>query len=200
VNASSFLLEPLSPDESSLLIDNILGPSDLPGVVREWIVDTAEGNPLFVEEMLASLVDQEVLRPAGAGWTTVEMPALSIPASVRALIAARVDRLPIDERTVLELAAIEGTRFGRDSVAALASEALRGRIDELLAILVRKELVRPRDRDYAFRHQLVRDAAYEALPKRDRAELHGRFAEMAETAEAEYHRARAAALSAEIGA
>jgi DNA-binding SARP family transcriptional activator len=200
VNAISILLEPLSAEESSRLIDNLLGPSDLPDVVREWIVETSEGNPLFVEEMLASLVDRNVLRPSGAGWTTVEMPALSIPPSVQALIAARVDRLPADERTVLELAAIEGTRFGRESVAALAPDALRDRLDDLFAALARKELLRPRDGGYAFRHQLVRDAAYEAMSKRDRAGLHERFAELADPAEAEFHRARAASLAAEIGA
>jgi DNA-binding SARP family transcriptional activator len=200
VNASSVLLEPLSAEESSLLIDNLLGPSDLPDIVREWIVDTAEGNPLFVEEMLASLVDRNVLRPSGAGWTTVEMPALSVPPSVQALIAARVDRLPGDERTVLELASIEGTRFARDSVATLAPEELRDRLDALLAALVRKELLRPRDGGYAFRHQLVRDVAYDALSKRDRAALHERFAELADPAEAGFHRDRAAALAAEIGA
>jgi predicted ATPase len=200
VNASSVLLEPLSADESSLLIDNLLGPSDLPGIVREWIVDTAEGNPLFVEEMLASLVDQAVLRPSGAGWTTVEMPALSVPPSVQALIASRVDRLPAGEREVLELAAVVGTRFSRESVAALAPDGLRDRLDELLAALVRKELLRPRDDGYAFRHQLVRDAAYDAMSKRDRAGLHERCAELAGPVEAEHHRARAAALAAEIGA
>jgi DNA-binding SARP family transcriptional activator len=200
VNASCILLEPLSAEESSRLIDNLLGPSDLPDIVREWIVETAEGNPLFVEEMLASLVDRNVLRPSGAGWTTVEMPALSVPPSVQALIAARVDRLPADERTVLELASIAGTRFGRDSVAALAPEELRDRLDGLLAALVRKELLRPREGGYAFRHQLVRDAAYDSLPKRDRAGLHLRFAELADPSEADFHRARAAALAAEIGA
>jgi DNA-binding SARP family transcriptional activator len=200
MNASSVLLEPLSAEDSSRLIDNLLGPSDLPDVVREWIVDTAEGNPLFVEEMLASLVDRAVLRPSGAGWTTVEMPALAVPPSVQALIAARVDRLPADERAVLELAAIEGARFRRASVAALAPDAIRDRLDDLLAALVRKELLRPRDGGYAFRHQLVRDAAYEALSKRDRAELHERFAELAEPADAEHHRDRAAALASEIGA
>jgi DNA-binding SARP family transcriptional activator len=200
VNASSVLLEPLSADESSRLIDNLLGSSDLPDVVRDWIVETAEGNPLFVEEMLASLVDRNVLRPSGAGWTTVEMPALSVPPSVQALIAARVDRLPADERTVLELASIEGTRFRRDSVAGLAPEELHDRLDGLLAALVRKELLRPRDGGYAFRHQLVRDAAYEALSKRDRAELHERFAKLVDPTQAGFHQARAAALAGEIGA
>ncbi len=200
VNASSILLEPLNAEESSLLIDNLLGPSDLPVIVREWIVETSEGNPLFVEEMLASLVDRNVLRPSGAGWTTVEMPALSVPPSVQALIAARVDRLPADERTVLELASVEGARFGRERLAALAPEGLRDRLDALLDTLVRKELLRPREDGYAFRHQLVRDAAYDGLAKRDRAELHERFAELADPPEAGFHRSRAAALTAEIGA
>jgi len=201
VNASSVLLEPLSDDESGRLIDNLLGPSDLPDIVREWIVSTAEGNPLFVEEMLASLVDQEVLRPHRDGWTTVEMPVLAIPPSVQALIAARIDRLPDDQRTVLELASVEGTRFHPAAVAELAG----AEADAELAALVRKELLRPREgeQSFAFRHQLVRDAAYDSMPKQLRAELHERLADWLRPREgdeiADYHLEQAAGLRRELG-
>ena len=201
VNATSVLLESLTDEESARLIDNLLGPSDLPEIVRNWIVSTAEGNPLYVEEMLASLVDQAVLRPSGVGWTTVEMPALSIPPSVQALIAARIDRLPDDERTVLELASVEGTRFHPEAVAELA----QGGVDAELAALVRKELLRPREGDesFAFRHQLVRDAAYDSMPKQLRAELHERLAEWLRPSAgdeiADYHLDRAAGLRSELG-
>src|SRR5579859_2383932 len=203
VNVSSVLLEPLSDEESGRLIDNLLGPSDLPEIVRDWIVSTAEGNPLFVEEMLASLVDQEVLRPQGEGWTTVEMPALAIPPSVQALIAARIDRLPDDERTVLELASIEGTRFHPEAVAELAPEGHD--VERQLAALVRKELLRPREGEhsFAFRHQLVRDAAYDSMPKQLRAELHERLAEWLRPREgdeiAAYHLEQAGGLRRELG-
>lgn len=202
VNATTLLLEPLGEDESGRLIDNLLGPSDLPEIVRDWIVSTAEGNPLFVEEMLASLVDQGVLRPRGDGWTTVEMPALAVPPSVQALIAARIDRLRDEERTVLELASIEGRRFRPEALAALAQDELQ--VGEQLAALVRKELVRPRqgEHSFAFRHQLVRDAAYDSMPKRLRADLHERFADWLRShGEAElvaYHREQAMALRREL--
>src|SRR5207302_1780793 len=201
VNATSVLLEPLSDHESAQLVDNLLGPSDLPDIVRDWIVSTAEGNPLFVEEMLASLVDQEVLRPHGDGWTTVEMPALAIPPSVQALIAARIDRLPDDQRIVLELASVEGVRFHPEAVAELA----RADVDAELAALARKELLRPREdeQSYAFRHQLVRDAAYDSMPKQVRAELHERLADWLRPREgveiADYHFDRAADLRRELG-
>jgi predicted ATPase len=201
VNASSVLLEPLSDEESGRLIDNLLGPSDLPEIVRDWIVSAAEGNPLFVEEMLASLVDQEVLRPQGEGWTTVEMPALAVPPSVQALIAARIDRLPDDQRTVLELASVEGTRFHPEAVAELA----RGEVDTELAALVRKELLRPREgeQSFAFRHQLVRDAAYDSMPKQLRAELHERLADWLRPREgddiADYQLEQAAGLRRDLG-
>jgi len=203
VNVSSVLLEPLSDEESGRLIDNLLGPSDLPEIVRDWIVSTAEGNPLFVEEMLASLVDQEVLRPHAEGWTTVEMPALAIPPSVQALIAARIDRLPDDERTVLELASIGGTRFHLEAVAELAPEGHD--VERQLAALVRKELLRPREskHSFAFRHQLVRDAAYDSMPKQLRADLHERLAEWLRPREgdeiAAYHLEQAGGLRRELG-
>lgn len=196
VNATSVLLEPLGDEESGRLIDNLLGPSDLPEIVRDWIVATAEGNPLFVEEMLASLVDRAVLRPSGDGWTTVEMPALAVPPSVQALIAARIDRLPDDERSVLELASVEGTRFDPEAVAELAGADVAPQ----LAALVRKELLRPGG--LAFRHQLVRDAAYESMPKQLRADLHERLAEWLRPRDgdelADYHLERAAGLRRDL--
>jgi predicted ATPase len=179
VNSRSVLLEPLADAESEQLIDNLLGGADLPRAVRSYIVGTAEGNPLFVEELLGSLVDQAVLRREGDGWTTVELPALVIPPSIQALLSARIDRFTDDERLVLELASIEGRRFHREAVAELAPAGLTGEIDARLTALVQRDLIRlrvDREHSFSFRHQLLRDAAYESIPKQARAELHERFA------------------------
>jgi predicted ATPase len=95
------------------------------------------------------------------------------------LLSARIDRFTDDERLVLELASIEGRRFHREAVAELAPAGLTGEIDARLTALVQRDLIRlrvDREHSFSFRHQLLRDAAYESIPKQARAELHERFA------------------------
>jgi DNA-binding SARP family transcriptional activator len=211
-NASSVLLEPLSETESERLMDNLLGESDLDETIRDYVVRTAEGNPLFVEELLATLVDRDVLRREAGRWTTTEVAAIPLPPTIQALIAARIDRLPEGERTMLELAAVGGRRtFHRDVVAELAPDELRADVDALLLALVRKELVRPQpaqEHGFSFRHQLIRDAAYGSLPMQVRAEMHERLAELAGRAErggpevedlVRYHRDQAQRHRAALG-
>jgi DNA-binding SARP family transcriptional activator len=211
-NSRSLLLEPLSDEESAELVDNLLGSAEVPPIVTSYVVETAEGNPFFVEELLGSLVDQDVLRRQHGTWTTVELPSLAVPASIQALLAARLDRLPPAERLVVDLASVEGRRFHRDLVADLLPEELRGSLDALLAALVRRELIRPRSgrgHSFVFRHQLLQDAAYRSIPKQARADLHERFAAWLEEraggrrAEVEeivaHHRELAGELRAELG-
>jgi class 3 adenylate cyclase len=159
-NATSVLLEPLPPEA----VDELLRA--LAGEVDERIREAADGNPLFLEEMV------ELARVSGDN--------VAVPPTIQALLTARLDSLPPAERSVLERGAVEGQVFHRGAVAALAPEELQ--VDTRLVSLVRKELVRPdqpalpRDDAYRFRHLLIRDAAYEALPKATRIELHERFA------------------------
>ncbi len=166
-------LEPLSDDESDLLIAELLGGAGLDESLRERIRGAAEGNPLFVEEMIA------MLRDAHDGEVTV-------PATIHALLASRLDQLPPLEREVLECGAVEGRVFHLGAVQALAPE--QAQLGAALASLVRKDLVRPDpeqlagDEAYRFRHVLIRDAAYDALPKSGRADLHERLADWLETA------------------
>jgi class 3 adenylate cyclase/tetratricopeptide (TPR) repeat protein len=163
-NASTVLLEPLDAGETEQLLSELGG---LPGELHERIVQTAEGNPLFLEEMLALVRD--------SGGAQVE-----VPPTIQALLAARLDQLDPAERSVLEHGSVEGRIFHRGAVAALGDGD--GEVDRRLVALVRKELVRPDraqlagDDAYRFRHLLIRDAAYEALPKAVRADLHHRFA------------------------
>ncbi|HZP73007.1 MAG TPA: adenylate/guanylate cyclase domain-containing protein [Gaiellaceae bacterium] len=165
LNATTVLLEPLSLVETDELIDALLTGVELDADVRDRIRSSADGNPLFVEQMLAMLDD-------APGEVTV-------PPSIQALLAARLDQLPAPERTALERGAVEGQVFHSGAVAALADDP--GVSAHLLG-LVRKELLRPSvatlpgDEAFRFRHLLIRDAAYDALPKAIRADLHDRFA------------------------
>jgi predicted ATPase len=207
-NSSSLLLESLGDADSERLVDHLLGASDLPDVVRAHIVTLSEGNPLFVEELLTTLVEREVLRRTRGRWTTTES-VIAVPPSIQALIAARIDRLPDDERVVLELASIGGKLFTRELVAGLASDELRPRLDANLDSLVRKELVRPRpEGGLAFRHQLIRDAAYASMTKQVRTVLHDRLVVLLARGEPEgdeldelvaYHRDQARRYREELG-
>ncbi len=165
-NASTILLEPLPEEECDVLVERLLGARTLADDVRRRIVVTAEGNPLFVEQMVAML---------GEDGANGDVP---IPPTIQALIAARLDRLPTEEREVAERASVIGKEFDRTAVAALAPEPLRTAVATSLLGLVRKELIRPHAEEDAFRfaNLLIRDTAYEAMSKELRAELHERFA------------------------
>ena len=186
-------LEPLGDDDVEELI-----AERIPGELRERIARAAAGNPLFIEEMLAMAgeVEGEVV----------------VPPTLRALLAARLDQLETAERSVLERGAVEGEIFHRGAVQALAPEETQ--VTPRLAALVRKQLIRP-DRallagedGFRFRHLLLRDAAYDALPKAMRADLHQRFASWLEEHATElveldellgYHLEQANSYRAELG-
>ena len=168
-NATSLMLEPLGSDETSTLIDNLLSGAKLLDTTRGRILQASEGNPLFVEEMLLMLQDN--------GDSEVV-----VPPTIQALLQARLDQLGWDERSVIERGAVEGEVFHRLPVAELASDQVRLGLDGHLAKLIRNELIRPEratmpgDDAFRFRHLLIRDAAYDSLPKETRADLHERFA------------------------
>jgi tetratricopeptide (TPR) repeat protein len=163
LNATTALLEPLAPEETAELVDLLAGGAEQG--LRSRILEAAGGNPLFVEEMVAMAAESG--------------DEVAVPPTIQALLAARLDQLAAAERSVLERGAVEGQVFHRTAVAALTDG---GQVDGELVALVRKDLVRPEqpllpeDDAYRFRHLLIRDTAYEALPKATRAELHERFA------------------------
>jgi class 3 adenylate cyclase/tetratricopeptide (TPR) repeat protein len=196
LNATTVLLEGLHAGDTDALVELLLGESN-PELVHR-ITDAADGNPLFVEEMV------ELARESGG--------EVAVPPTIHALLAARLDSLPPAERAVLGRAAIEGQVFHRGAVAALGPD--EGQIDSRLGSLVRKELVRPNapmlphEDAYRFRHLLIRDAAYDSLPKEIRVDLHERFAvwlgehgaDLVELDEiAGYHLEQAARYAAELG-
>ncbi len=183
-NATSALLERLSDGESAELVTNLLGRAQLDEGVRDRIMSAAEGNPLFVEEMLAMLIDDGLLTRSDGHWVPAgDLSQITVPPTIHALLAARLDRLGRDERAVIERGSVEGKVFHRGAVAELSTDQLRESVWNNLQALVRKELIRPDRTDlpgedaFRFRHLLIRDAAYEAMPKELRAELHERFAD-----------------------
>ena len=186
-NATSILLEPLTDAETVELVADLVGDDDVAREVSARVTEAAEGNPLFVEEMVAMLIDDGFLVREDRRWVAVrDLSDVKVPPTVQALIAARLDRLTAVERAVLERAAIVGKVFAASSIRALMSEVESGTVDEGIRALVRKDLIRPDRGDlgeedaYRFRHLLVRDAVYDAMPKELRAALHEGFAEWLE--------------------
>ncbi|MEO6059033.1 MAG: adenylate/guanylate cyclase domain-containing protein [Candidatus Limnocylindria bacterium] len=176
-------LEPLSEFESEELVASLLGRADLPAEFRAHISHAAEGNPLFVEELLGKLIDDGFLVHSGDVWASHgDLGRLALPPTIQALLAARLDGLGSEERAVIERASVEGKVFHRGAVTELAPELMRPQVRERLANLMRMELLRPDqasfvgEEAYRFRHLLIRDAAYQALAKQTRSELHERFA------------------------
>jgi class 3 adenylate cyclase/tetratricopeptide (TPR) repeat protein len=183
LNATSILLEPLTEDEAGALISNLLGRAELAEGARRRITEAAEGNPLFVEETLSMLIDDGVLRPENGSWeVTGDLSRVAVPGTIHALLAARLDRLAAGERAAIERGSVEGKVFHRGGVAALTPDPARGSLGGHLQTLTRKELIRPARSDFVgedafeFRHLLVRDAAYAAMSKETRADLHALFA------------------------
>ncbi|HEU5010385.1 MAG TPA: AAA family ATPase [Gaiellaceae bacterium] len=163
--AETLTLEPLSRGESDELIDELLHDSPIDDGTRDRIGDAAEGNPLFVEQLLAMLAE---------GGDPEH-----VPPTIQALLAARLDSLPDEERAVLERASVVGLEFEWEALAQLAPDQRRPAGTQLSA-LVRKELIRPHEAiedTFRFRHMLIRDAAYERVPREVRSELHELFAE-----------------------
>jgi class 3 adenylate cyclase/tetratricopeptide (TPR) repeat protein len=188
LNSTSLLLEPLPDEACATLIENLLDRT-VPTPVKERIARSAEGNPLFVEELIAMLVDDGSLRREEARWvTTTDLSSLAVPPTIQALLDARLDRLPAEERRVIERAAVAGRIFSRSAVRVLSPPEDHPLLDDGLADLVRKQLIRPhhtefgRENTYRFRHSLIRDAAYRQMPKASRADLHERFAGWLESA------------------
>jgi class 3 adenylate cyclase/tetratricopeptide (TPR) repeat protein len=176
-------LRPLEPTHSEQLIQNLLGRTYLPPEVRTKIVESAEGNPLFAEELLRMLIDDGLLRRDDGHWVAAgDLTRLSAPGTIQALIAARLDRLEDEERAVIQRASIAGKVFYWGAVTELSPHDVRDMVGGNLQTLLRKELILPELSPFAgedafrFSHILVRDAAYASTPKRTRAELHERFA------------------------
>ena len=184
-------LGPLSDADAERVVENLLGDTAIAPAVRERIVQAAEGNPLFVEQLLSMLLDTGRLRVEDGRWVPAgDLSGLSIPPTIHALLAARLDGLPDEERAVVDPASVIGLSFPMPAVESLVHTEIREKVTPLLGALVRRQLVRPAPGDiesdaYRFAHLLIRDAAYAGLLKRARADLHERFVAWADEANRE---------------
>jgi class 3 adenylate cyclase/tetratricopeptide (TPR) repeat protein len=171
LNDTTVVLEPLSSEETGELIERLSVDAPLTDPVQRRVRQAAEGNPLFVEEMIA------FLRNAPDG-------EVAVPGTIATLLGARLDQLEPSERAVLQRGAVEGRVFHRGAIRALGPD--EAHVGARLTALVRKELIRPNrpqlagEDAFRFRHLLIRDAAYDSLPKEARARLHERLADWLE--------------------
>lgn len=181
-SATTLSLEPLPGAQSRELLLGILGRKPAPAPLLEMMLNRAEGNPLFMEEMLRALLERGVLTEHADHWAlTVPMAQVAIPDSVHAVIAARVDALPIAEKRVLQTAAVVGKDFWLGAMRFIIDE---NHVQEALRALVGKDVLVHKQRstllgeeEYTFRHILIRDVAYAMLPKSQRWPKHARCAE-----------------------
>ena len=186
-NAASIYLDPLSEAEGEAMVDGLL-PGSIDAALKLAIVERSEGNPLFVEEIVRKLIDDGALRATEASRWEVARPVdeVELPRSIQGLIAVRLDGLPDDEKAVLQDAAVVGKVFWIGAVAELTGRPVADVRDALGRLRV-KELVVPHEpssfsdeHEFAFRHVLIRDGAYDSLPKSLRADKHVGVARWAE--------------------
>ena len=207
-NATTITLDPLDPLETSTLVSRLLEIEALPEDLRRQIVERSAGTPLFCEEFIHMLIDEGLVVRDGASWrAAATIDQIRVPQGINAVLAARLDLLPEEERSVLQSASVIGERFGLHEVDSLVGGDVESRLDSLR----RKGLVSGGDsagEEFRFRHLLIHDAAYGSLPKAGRATLHDRFRSVLEreardpqqvTEILAHHAERAFALSHELG-
>ena len=173
---SQISLGALSDADAGLMIDQVLDDAPLAPDARRRIVEAADGNPLFVEQLVSMMVDEGLLRQVEGTWDLDELPVGWVPPTIHALLSARLDHLDQGERSVIDPASVIGFHFPADALNELVEEFVRDDLDERLRELERKQFVRPEEAGmYRFDHVLIRESVYEALLKRARATLHERF-------------------------
>jgi class 3 adenylate cyclase/tetratricopeptide (TPR) repeat protein len=195
MNATSFLLEPLDAASIDRLLSHLITGADVATGRRRRIAAAAEGNPLFVEELVAMLTERDELIGEDHPGGSADTAELEVPPTIEALMAARIDQLPAEEREVLERGSVIGMQFGAGEVSRLADDSGPVAVRPALMAMVRRDLLRPDpdaslplgadDEGFRFHHHLIRDAAYARMSKAERARLHERYARLLEELSAE---------------
>ena len=172
--AHTVALAPLSDSETAALVSELLGPDPSNGALGQKIAERAAGNPFFAEEIVRELAERGVLRgEPGAYLSAAEVGAVSVPVTLQAAIAARIDRLDVMAKRTLSAAAVLGARFDLDLLTVLGVDAV---VDDLLAAQLIDQVRFTRQPEYVFHHPSIRTVAYEFQLESDRAELHRRVA------------------------
>ena len=183
-NLAKVNLAPLGPAETGRLIGNLLGSAVLPAEVQQVILERSGGNPLYAEQFVRLLQDQQILTRAGpgAGWRLEPGAQIPLPAGVHGLIAARLDALAAERKRLLQDAAVVGKVFWSGALAQMGGRD-EDTVRAVLHELARTELIRPARRssmdgqaEYAFTHALIRDVCYAQIPRAGRAHRHQRAA------------------------
>jgi class 3 adenylate cyclase len=179
--AHTVALAPLSDSETMTLVCELLGPHPSNSVLSHKIAERATGNPFFAEEMVRELAERGVLQGhSGAYVATADVSAATVPATVQATIAARIDRLNPNTKRTLSAAAVIGSRFGLDLLETLGVESA---LEDLVAAELIDQARLTGQPEYVFRHPLIRKVAYESQLKSHRTELHQRVAAAIESRE-----------------
>jgi class 3 adenylate cyclase len=172
--AQSIALAPLSDSETTALVSQLLGPDPSVGVLGEKIAERAAGNPFFAEEIVRELAERDVLHgERGAYMSAAEVGEVSVPVTLQATIAARIDRLDPKAKRTLSAAAVIGSRFSRDLLETLGIDPV---VDDLVGGELIDQIRFTGQPEFVFHHPLIRAVAYESQLKSDRAELHRRVA------------------------
>ena len=181
VGAQTIALAPLSDSETAALVAELLGPEPSVGALGEKIAERAAGNPFFAEEIIRELGERGVLRgEPGAYVSASQVDDVSVPVTLHATIAARIDRLGPEAKHTLCAAAVIGSRFSRSLLTSLGIDAS---VDELITAELIDQVRFTPHAEYEFRHPLIRTVAYESQLKSDRAQMHRRLAAAIETGE-----------------
>ena len=199
-NFVAVALEPLLPDESGMLVAALLAGDSLPADLRNNILQRAEGNPFFIEEIVRMLIDRQVIRQEDGRWRvapdwadTREATDVAIPDTVQGVLAARIDLLTAEERDILRHASVIGRTFWPSALMGIADHLTWPQLEAGIAGLIAKDLLTPATADlagddavradeprYLFRHPMTRDVVYDAMPRARRAHEHRHFAEWLE--------------------
>jgi class 3 adenylate cyclase len=185
-NYSSMALDPLTREQGATLVEALLDVEHLPASLKSRMLEKSEGNPFYLEEIIRHLIDEGLLVRNGDRWqATSGLANVEIPDTVQAVILARLDLLTNDERSVAQHAAAVGRTFWLGAVSHLVGEI---DLESVLRTLKRRELINERlsssmvgETEYIFKHILIRDVAYESIPKRVRGPIHEKIATWIET-------------------
>ena len=196
--AQTISLTPLTNAETAELLDELLGTDPSIAGIRALVAERAGGNPFFAQEMVRELAERAVLKGDRGGFTCgTDLAEVTVPASLQATIAARIDRLDPDSKRTLNAAAVIGSRFTPDLLAAVGNVPA---VDALLAAALIDQVRFTPTAEFAFHHPLIRAVAYESQLRADRARMHGRLAAAIEAHEPEGADQNAALIAEHLSA